>query len=835
MAIRMLLAWLTAFLISPLYAAQLDSASWSDAAGPPTLDLAIDGASRYETQVLEDGLRLRLVLPGTSMATTMADLPGRGSVKGVFPYIGADGSTVNVDFLMNEPAQLAVTPASGGLRVAVANGAAVVSTAAVAAAAPAPGDANTLEDVTFAQLPGDRVEVKLHTATRPAEPGTFSIARPPRISLDLFKTSNAVGNKTIPVNYGAVESVSTVGANGRTRVVLNLADAVSFTTRVEDDGVVVAVDSPREGMSTAGRTERFAEETQAGDHAIQKVDFRRGKDGSGEVIVTLSDPGVGIDMREQYNEIAVDFVGTDVPADLEQRLDVVDFATPVQTIDTFKKGANARIVVNATGRYEQSAYQAGNVFTISVKPLTKEEEKNKADEFGYSGEKLSLNFQNIEVRAALQVIADFTGLNFVTSDSVKGTLTLRLRDVPWDQALDIILRTRGLAMREQGNVVWVAPAEEIAAKEKQALEASKAVSDLEPLVSELIQINYAKAGDIAALLKEVKAVDTGIQSQAFSSVTVSDIKTESNTLLSPRGNVTVDARTNSILIQDTAGKIREVKKLISKLDRPVRQVMIETRIVEANDTFSKALGARFGVTNRNRSFHLPGNTETNLGDAVLSPRIEDADPIINNDTYPLGGDSLNVDLPAGAISGSPAGSIAFTLFKINSTHLLSLELSALEAEGKGKIIASPRLITANQKQAHIEQGQERLQEATGLATQGTVVEAKLALTVTPQITPEDSIILDVDITQDTFADANANLVNTKQINTQVLLNNGETVVIGGIYQQENNVDVTKIPIFGDLPLVGALFRNTNKVSSRRELLIFLTPRLLNSALTLTEG
>jgi type IV pilus assembly protein PilQ len=833
----MLPAWLTIFLCTPLHAAQLNSASWDEGAAPPTVDLAITGASRYETQVLENGMRLRLVLPDTSLSTDMADLPGRGAVKGVFPYIGGDGSTVNVDFLVNEPARLDVAPASNGLRVAIAGGvaAATATAASGTTSTPPAGGRNPLEDITFAQMPGDRVEIKLHTSTRPAEPGTFSIARPPRISLDLFETGNALGSKSIPVNYGAVESVSTVSANGRTRVVLNLTDAVSFTTRIEDDGVLVAVDSPQAGLAASGRTERFAEETQPGDHAITKVDFRRGADGAGQVIVTLSDPGIGIDMREQYNEITVDFVGTGVPADLEQRLDVVDFATPVQTIDTFRKGKNTRIVVNATGRYDHSAYQAGNVFTVSVKPITKKDEELKSDEFGYSGEKLSLNFQNIEVRAALQVIADFTGLNFVTSDSVKGTLTLRLRDVPWDQALDIILRTRGLAMREQGNVVWVAPAEEIAAKEKQALEANKAVSDLEPLVSELIQINYAKASDIAALLKSVKAVDTGIESRSFSSVTVSNIETEANTLLSPRGNVTVDARTNSILIQDTAGKIREVKKLIAKLDRPVRQVMIETRIVEANDGFSKSLGARFGVINRNRSFHLPGNTETNLGDAVLSPKIEDADPIINTDTYPLGGDSLNVDLPSPGVNGFSPGSLAFTLFKIDSTHLLSLELNALEAEGKGKIIASPRLVTANQKQAHIEQGQERLQEATGLASEGTIVEAKLSLTVTPQITPEDSIILDVDITQDTFANATANLVNTKQINTQVLLDNGETVVIGGIYQQEDNLDVTKIPLFGDLPLVGALFRNTNKVTNRTELLIFLTPRLLNSALTLTEG
>jgi len=817
--------WLLAL---PLQAATLQSLDWDGEAAVPTLRLQLDGKTTFATARLDGGKRLRLTLEGARPADALKPIDGRGVVKTVVPYLSDDGRALHVDLLLEQPAELDVTRRGTAYRVAVLTaGAAPAAVEAEPAPAPAAAAAgNRLEDIRFAPLPDGRLELKLKMRTRPEEPGSFSINKPARIALDFFGVASALGSRTLPVGRGAVESVSAIEAEGRTRVVLNLSEPVSYETRIDADGMTVIVGAPLRAVAAAPRTVRFAPPRGTGRHRLEKVDFRRGAQGEGKVLVKLSDPNAGIDIREEAGEIVVDFLDTQVPDALERRLDVVDFATPVRFIDTFQDQGRTRMVVQAVGKYEHSAYQTGDLFTLEVKPFRKEERAARKDEFGYSGEKLSLNFQNIEVRAALRVIADFTGLNFVTSDSVKGTLTLRLKDVPWDQALDIILTTKGLAKRAKGNVIWVAPAEEIAAKEKLALEATKQVAELEPLVSELIQINYAKAGDIAKLLKSIKAISPEVEPQAFSSITLSKVETESNSLLSPRGNVTVDPRTNSILIQDTAIKIKEVKKLIAKLDKPVRQVLIETRIVEASDDFSRSLGARFGITNRNRSFNIPGAPDTDAGDAILTGQLENAEGIYNRDEYLLNGAGLNVNLPSPGVEGDPAGAVAFTLFKVATTHLLALELSALEAEGKGKIIANPRLVTADQKQAHIEQGQERIFPPTGFSTRPTIVEAKLSLTVTPQITPDNSVILDVLVTQDSFVAPADPTINTKQINTQVLLENGETVVIGGIYQQENNTAVSKIPLFGDLPVVGAFFRKKERVNNKTELLIFLTPRIL---------
>jgi len=826
-------------------AATLKSMAWDSSSDAPVLQMQLDDKTEFTTTELEQGKRLRVTLEGATLSGGPMQVQERGAVKGVFPYMSDDGKAVHVDFLTESSARLDVTRDGNNYRIAVlTNGQAAPAAPTAetkdakesqpAAPAAAPTAGNTLEDIQYSALPGGRVQLKLKMTKQPEEPGSFSINKPPRVALDFFGTRSKFGSKTMPVGSGTVESISAIEANGRTRVVLNLTEPAGFETSVDGNVMTVVVGGPasaRGSKPEPAKPVQFAKASGGGKHTLQKVDFRRGAKGEGRVIVDLSDNTGGIEINEGPGEIIVDFLDTAMPENLERRLDVVDFATPVRTIDTFRQNGTTRMVVQAAGKYEHLVYQTGNVFTLEVKPPSlADEKKRKSDEFGYSGEKLSLNFQNIEVRAALRVIADFTGLNFVTSDSVKGNLTLRLKDVPWDQALDIILSTRGLAKREKGNVIWVAPAEEIASKEKLALEAEKSVSDLEPLVSELIPINYAKASDIAKLLKSIKAVDSGIESKAFSSVSVSKIETDSNSLLSPRGNVTVDNRTNTILIQDTAGKIREVKKLIAELDKPVRQVMIETRIVEAADDFSRSIGARFGVTNRNRTLHIPGNPTTNAGDAILTGRIENTEGIYNDDTYLLNGEGLNVDLPSGGLEGDAAGSIAFTLFKVATTHLLQLELSALEAEGRGKIIANPRLVTANQKEAHIEQGQERIFPPSGFSDSPTIVEAKLSLTVTPQVTPEDSIILDVQVTQDNFVSPADPTVNTKQITTQVLLNNGETVVIGGIYQQENTNEVRKIPLFGDIPVVGTFFRKKNKVSNKTELLIFLTPRILSPAL-----
>ncbi len=803
-------------------AAEMQSIAW-ERGETAVLQFHISGKSSYQTESLEDGQRLRLRFPATSLLPAVSDIEGRAFVKGVYPYLTDNGTAVNVDLLLAEPGQMEVEQTKYGYRVKVAPG-----TEAVAAGAKAPvtnaANQNYIEDITYTKLPGDRLQIRIKTSGVPAKPSEFTISNPPRISVDLPQTKVKMARKSIRIGIGAVTSVTAVEAADRTRVVFNLVKPVAHVSSIDENGITLTVESPvskiasASNTSTAPKTTQFAVATRPGKHRLKNIDFRRGPAGDAKVIIDLSDPNLGINIYEQSGEIMVDFLDTAVAADMQRRLDVVDFATPIQTIDTFAQGSNVRMVIRPKGRYEHLAYQAGNVFTVNVKPVVvkKEDEEKQKDEFGYSGEKLSLNFQNIEVRAALQVIADFTGLNFVTSDSVKGNLTLRLKDVPWDQALDIIVTSKNLAVRRKGNVVTVAPADEVAAREKLALEATKQVLELEPLVSELIQINYAKAEQIANLLKSIKAVSGSVPGDpgAFSNVSVSKIETESNTLLSPRGQVTVDARTNSLLIQDTPGKLREVRKLIAQLDQPVRQVMIEARLVEASDTFSRSLGVKFGTSN----VHTTGSAQISQGATISS-------------TGALTADGLNVNLPSGSVvAGVSPGSIGLTIARLGTASLLSLELSALEAEGRGKIISSPRLITANQKKASIQQGQEQV-IPLGFGKSETK-KAVLGLDVTPQITPDDRVIMDVNITKDNFVDAGSSRMNTKQIQTQVLLDNGETVVIGGIYEQDELKSTTQIPFFGDLPLLGHLFKNKSVRDNKTELLIFLTPRILSSSLAL---
>lgn len=865
------IAWLCVF--SPtLMAAELQSLNWDGEASAPTLLISLNGTPNYETDSLDDGRRLRIRFIETTLADAAVDIAGKGVVKGVFPYLADNEDSVHVDILLKDAGTLAIENADGGLRVTPLPTVEEPTTAAMEAApqplpheplvaaaeapvsasepllaandAPAttgaPAEAagsNVLESITFSALPGGRVQINIRTQNRPAEPGSFITNKPARLAFDFFGMRNGMEQNVVKIGAGAVDSVAAVETDDRTRIVFNLVQPVTYESEITDDGLTLVVESIATAAGpVAPKTTHFAEASGApAEHSIDRVDFRRGPDGGGRIIVDLSDPEVGIDIREETGEIIIDFLNSQLPTELEQRLDVVDFATPVQSIDTFQQGDNVRMVIVPSGKYEHLAYQTGNVFTVNVNPVVEDEEQKKADEFGYTGEKLSLNFQKISVRAALQVIADFTGLNFVTSDSVKGTLTLRLKDVPWDQALDIILQTRGLGMRQKGNVVWVAPASEIAARERAELEASKQVSELEPLVSELIQVNYAKAADIAKLLKSIKAVDTGVQQSLFGSVSIAQVETDANSLLSPRGNVTVDERTNTILIQDTAGKIREVRKLIAKLDKPVRQVLIETRIVEATDDFSRVLGARLGFSRVTTDARFPGIDDSNIGDTFISGTIEDTTSIRETGTTDATGGGLNVDLATPGIGNDNAASYAIKIAKagLGFAHIIDLEISALEAEGRGKVIANPRLITANQKEAHIEQGQERIFTTSVLGV-GSVVTKKavLGLTVTPQITPDDRIVMDVFITQDSFVSPTDPTINTKQINTQVLLDNGETVVIGGIYQQDKSTDVTKVPVLGDIPVLGTLFRKTAKQDNRTELLIFLTPRIISPALNI---
>ena len=851
-------------------AGDLTALSWEENTADPSLQVWVSGAPAYEIQTLDGGQRLRLRLSDTVLRD-VTDVEGRGAVKGVYPYLSDTGTGVNIDFLLTAPGELKVESASYGYRVVaqVGGGAApqpaaiekpeakaVVPAAApvkpappvaavpVAApkAAPAPAakpaePQNAIEDIVYAKLPGDRIQIQLRMSGTPAKPAVFTTSNPARIALDFPNTRVSMAKTSVKVGVGAITSINAVEAQNRTRVVLNLVKPAAYTSTSDSRSYTITVENPIGAVAgtQAAKTTRFASAARPGKHSLKGIDFRRGPQGDGKIIIGLSDTGVGIDIREQAGEIIVDFLDTGIPAELQRRLDVTDFGTPVANIDTFVQGKNVRLVIVAKGKYEHLAYQAGELFTVNVKPIVEKPGEKKKDEFGYSGDKLSLNFQNIDVRAALQVIADFTNLNFVTSDSVKGSLTLRLKDVPWDQALDIIATAKNLAVRKSGNVVTVGPADEVAAKEKAALEAGKSVMELEALVSELIQVNYSKAEDIAKLLKSIKAIEPAGRVTAGggltvatppSNVRVDKVETESNTLLSPRGQVTVDERTNTLLIQDTPSKIKEVRKLIAALDQPVRQVMIETRLVEARDTFAKNLGVKWGV-----AAHGPvGNNSATTTCGTLGC----ARDMVNGVAFDLASSGLSVNLGAGGIGNSGPASIA-TILQLPAGNLLSLELSALEEEGLGKVISSPRLITANQKKARIEQGQERVfQVVTAQGVTALIKKAVLALEVTPRITPDDKVILDVLITKDAFASADPqnSTINKKEITTQVLLDNGQTVVIGGIYEQELLNTVTKVPFLADVPLVGWLFNKKSKLDNKTELLIFLTPRILSEALSL---
>ena len=838
-------------------AGDLTALSWEENTGAPSLQVWVSGSPAYEIQSLDGGQRLRLRLADTALRD-VTDVEGRGAVKGVYPYLSDTGTGVNVDFLLTEPGQLKVEPATYGYRVVAQTGGGEAQkalavekpepkavapvappakpVAAVPKAEPAPAakpaePLNAIEDIVYAKLPGDRIQIQLRMTGAPAKPAVFTTSNPARIALDFPNTRVNMARTSVKVGTGAVTSVNAVEAPNRTRIVVNLVKPAAYTSTSDNRSFTLTVENPVGAIAgtQAVKTTRFASAVRPGKHSLKGIDFRRGPQADGKVIIGLSDTGVGIDIREQAGEIIVDFLDTGIPAELQRRLDVTDFGTPVSNIDTFVQGKNVRMVISAKGKYEHLAYQAGEMFTVNVKPIVEKPDEKKKDEFGYSGDKLSLNFQNIDVRAALQVIADFTNLNFVTSDTVKGNLTLRLKDVPWDQALDIIATAKNLAVRKSGNVVSVGPADEVAAKEKAVLEAGKTTLELEALVSEMIQINYSRAEDIAKLLKSIKAVDSGVRAGPFGNVSLQKVETESNTLLSPRGQVSVDERTNTLLIQDTPSKIKEVRKLIAALDQPVRQVMIETRLVEARDSFAKNLGVKWGV-----AAHGPVGSSGSNAAGTTCGTLGCAADLVNGLPIDLAGSGLSVNLGAGGIGNTSPGSIA-TILQLPAGNLLSLELSALEEEGAGKVISSPRLITANQKKARIEQGQERIFLIPGATGSTSVIKkAVLALEVTPRITPDDKVILDVLITKDAFASADPNnsTINKKEITTQVLLDNGQTVVIGGIYEQELLNTVTKVPFLADVPLVGWLFNKKSKLDNKTELLIFLTPRILSEALSL---
>ena len=630
---------------------------------------------------------------------------------------------------------------------------------------------------------------------------TFAIDNPARIALDFPHVSLNLDSKHEDINVGMARSVSAVEAAGRTRVVLNLIQLVPYELNTEGNTVFITLDSPGAAGAAAFRGETELSGTTRG---ISNIDFRRGQAGEARIIISLSNSSTVVDTREEGAQIIIDFLETKVPERLQRRLDVIDFATPAQMVDTFQHGVDSRMVIDTHGLFDLLSYQSNGMFTVELRPLTeKEEQQLKKAKFGYTGERLSLNFQNIEVRAVLQLIADFTGKNLVASDTVSGSLTLRLKNVPWDQALDIILKSKGLAKRELGNVIMVAPSEEIATREKLDLEAQKQITELAPLRTEYVQVNYAKASEFAVLLKA-----------------------GGNSLLSERGNVSVDERTNTLLVRDTATNLAGVRRLVAKLDVPVRQVLIESRIVVADDDFNRDLGVRFGLSrtdetdNAGTTYTLgggkPGDIEFNAG--TVSFNTQDRENLI-------------VDLPL----ADPAGALKFALISIPD-FLLQLELQALQTEGRGEVLANPRVVTSNQKEALIEQGTEiPFQEASSSGASTTSFKpAVLSLRVTPQITPDDRVIMDLQVNQDTVGQEFAGIpsVDTRALPTQVLVDNGDTVVLGGIFEQTKRKDVEKVPFFGDLPYLGLFFRTESVRDEKTELLIFVTPKIFIEAFDL---
>lgn len=720
----------------------------------------------------------------------------------------------------------------------------------------------SLNEILFSKLPGDDVQINIITDQDLDEPGSFSTDSPARIALDFFGVKNGLADSRRAVDIGKVESILAVETADRTRLVINLYDTARYKLSPTDDGYAITVFNTQIDESAARAPKPFATRPALlPDTTVENVDFRRSEAGGGKLVVDFNDDGVTVDTRERDGEIIVDLLGATLPSSLERRLDVTDFATPVQSIDAFQNGDNVRMVVVPQGKSQHIAFQAGKRFTLVVDPIvvTEEDLRNAEDlALGYEGERLSVDFQDIEVRSALAIIADFTGINFVTSDNVQGSVTLNLKDVPWDQALDVILRTRGLSQRRNGDIIWVAPSEEIQEFEEQELRANAVVNEFAPLLTEVIQINYARAEEIAEVIESIEVVRSGAGAVGQEATTLNS-ESNTNSILSARGSVTVDQRTNSILVQDVADSIKALREVVSKLDKPVRQVLIETRIVEANDTFSRELGARLGFQRLTENARFPGANDSNIGDIITSGTTEgittisdslveiaenDGEGAIAFDTSRGAPGGLGVDLGANGLNGNNPGSFAFDIFRSGTgfAHLITLELSALEAEGKGRVVASPRLVTANQREAMISQGQEIVESVDVLATGAgggggggitETIEAELTLRVTPQITPDDRVIMDVRIEQDTIISLVPTIVlGTQEIDTQILADNGETVVIGGIYQEDTNLDVTKVPLLGDLPFIGRLFKQTSRTKNRTELLIFLTPKIISPKLNL---
>ncbi|CAJ0706617.1 type IV pilus secretin PilQ [Ralstonia holmesii] len=687
-------------------------------------------------------------------------------------------------------------------------GQAVAQQAAPAAAV----SGNTIEKVEQATA-GESTVVTVTLKSAPTQkPVEFSTQQPARIAIDFFGATFAQGRANYQYGGKLLRSANVVQIGDRTRVVLDLSRQTQYKSEVRGNQYVLTLQAAPVAAAVAAPT--FSAPTPvagAERPAVRNVDFRRGEDLAGRVVVDLSTANSAINIAQQGQNLVVDFVGATLPQSLRRRYDVSDFGTPVQAMRATDNGTGARLIIEPRGNWQYSSYQTDTQFVVEVRP-TKEDPNKLISGPGYRGERLSLNFQNIDVRSLLQVFADFTNLNIVTSDSVTGTLSLRLKDVPWDQALQIVLDSKGLASRRNGNVLWVAPRGELATKEKAELESQQQVTELEPLRSQVFRLNYQNAGDVRNMLLGAGAAG-GAGGAAGGAAT--------SRILSKRGSLTADTRTNQLFVSDIPSKLEEVQAFLQKIDIPVRQVMIEARIVEADDTFSRNLGAKLGFASKTNGAGY-GNTYTNVVSPVTQGATWDNSPAIS--------------FPANGINGVNAASVAVSLFNAGAGRFLALELSALEADGRGKIVSSPRVVTADNIKALIEQGTEiPYQQATSSgATSVQFKKANLKLEVTPKITPDGNIFLDVDVNKDSVGIQTTNgfAIDTKHVQTQVLVENGGTVVIGGIYTQNERTDINKVPLLGDIPVLGNLFKSTSKINNRTELLVFLTPRVLSDQLSL---
>ena len=694
------------------------------------------------------------------------------------------------------------------------HGAAVLVLAIMAAVAHAQ---NTIEAVS-ASVQGGVEVIRVDLAQELAiSPTGFSIHSPARIAIDLPGVLSGLGRPTVDVNQGNIRSVNIVQAGDKSRLVLNLKQATNYKTEVQGKSLFISLDPVAGPAMASVAATVFSESRNQDVLAIKDLDFRRGAEGAGRVIVDLANSQVGVDIKQHGQTLVVEFLKSSMPEGMRRRLDVSDFGTPVQSVTTFQAGDRVRMVIEPRGAWEHSAYQSDNQFVVEVRPQRIDAGK-LTQGAGFSGEKLSLNFQNIEVRALLQVIADFTNFNIVTSDTVGGSVTLRLKDVPWDQALDIILRAKNLGMRKVGSVLMIAPRDEINAKEKQELESNLAIQNLEPLRSVSIQLNYAKVSDILIQLNQSNTGGPGgVQGQRF---------------MSPRGSAFGEPRTNQLFVTDIPSKLALIQEMVSKLDIPVRQVMIEARIVEAQDTFGRSLGVRLGgadlrgIQGGQAGYGVGGSNRVAFAgsyEAMTSTTTESSNPLTNLNT-------TLVNLPAIGQGGYSPATFAMSLFSNAANRFLNLELSAMEADGKGKIVASPRVVTADQAKALIEQGTEYpYQQATSSGATSTAFrKASLKLEVTPQITPEGNVILDVDVTKDSRGETTAQgiAINTKHVRTQVLVENGGTVVIGGIFELQESETVSQVPYLGDVPYIGNLFKTRTRNSSKQELLVFITPKVI---------